>query len=100
MLCPTLFLIYINHISTTLVSNIKLFADDLKLYPLIRPQNLNTVLQCISTVQKDIDSLVTVAELWDLKINAKKLNLLVLVPTSVSLMIWALIHFTPLKAIL
>ncbi len=64
---PILFLIYINYISTTLVSNIKLFADDLKLYHLIRPQNLNTVLQCLSTVQKDTYSLITVTESWGLK---------------------------------
>ena len=72
VLGPTLFLIYINHISSFLVSNIKLFADDLKLYLLIRPLNINTVLQCVSTVQKDIDTLVAVAESWDLKINANK----------------------------
>ncbi len=62
VLGPTLFLIYINHISNTLVSNIKLFADDLKLYLYIRPQSLNTVLQGISAVQRDINSLMEVAE--------------------------------------
>lgn len=76
VLGPTLFLIYINHISNTLVSNIKLFADDLKLYLLIKPQSLNTVLEGISIVQRDIDSLIKVAESWDLKINADKTKLM------------------------
>ena len=62
VLGPTLFLIYINHISTTLFSNVKLFADDLKLYLLIKPQSLHTVLEGISLVQRDIDSLINVAE--------------------------------------
>ena len=75
VLGPTLFLIYIKHISATLVSNVKLFADDLKLYILIKPQNLSTALGGISTIQRDIDSLIEVAESWDLKINADKTKL-------------------------
>ena len=65
----------INHISATLVSNVKLFADDLKLYLLIKSQNLSTVLKGISTIQRDTDSLIEVAESWDLKINADKTKL-------------------------
>ena len=76
VLGPTLFLIYINYISSTLVSNIKLFADDLKLYLLIKPQSLYTVLQDISVVQRDINSLIKVAESWDLKINADKTKIM------------------------
>ena len=46
----------------TLLSNVKLFTDDLKLYLLIKPQSLHTVLEGISLVQRDIDSLINVAE--------------------------------------
>ena len=60
----------------TLLSNVKLFADDLKLYLLIKPQSLHTVLEGISLVQRDIDSLINVAKSWDLKINATKTKLI------------------------
>ena len=75
VLGPILFHIYINHIFATLGFNMKLFADDLKLYLLIKPQNLSTVLDGISTIQRDIDSLIEVPESWDLKINAGKTKL-------------------------
>lgn len=76
VLGPCLFLIYINHVSSTLISNYKLFADDLKLYLLIKPQSFLSVLQGISVVQKDINSLIEVAESWDLKINVNKTKIM------------------------
>ena len=69
---PPLFLIYINHISANLKSNVKIFADDLKLYFLIRPQHLSLALVDISVVQRDTNTLITVAESWDLRVNAAK----------------------------
>lgn len=73
---PLLFLIYINHISANLLSNVKMFADDLKLYLLIRPVHLSYALVDISVVQRDINTLTTVAESWDLRVNADKTKLI------------------------
>ena len=72
VLGPLLFLIYINHISANLMSNVKIFADDLKLYFLIRPQHMSSTLIDISVVQRDINTLMTVAKSWDLRVNASK----------------------------
>ena len=67
-----LFLIYVNHISSDLHSNVHIFADDLKLYLLIRPTYLSSALVDISVVQRDINTLIAVAESWDLRVNASK----------------------------
>ena len=72
VLGPLLFLIYINHISSDLHSNIKIFVDDLKLYLLIRPTYLSSALAAISLVQRDINTFIIVAESWDLRVNATK----------------------------
>ena len=87
VLGPLLFPIYINHISSDLHSNVKKFADDLKLYLLIKPTHLSSALVDISVVQRDINTLIVVSGSWDLRVIASKTKSLVLVLIFVILLI-------------
>ena len=66
VLGPVCFLLYINDIGNNISSNLKLFADDTLLYGLIH--NANDALH----LQRDLDSLVTWAQEWQMNFNPSK----------------------------
>ena len=66
VLCPTLFLIYINDIEDAIHGLIRLFADDTKLY-----SPANTSLD-VEKIQTDIDTLSSWSDTWLLRFNADK----------------------------
>jgi exonuclease III len=72
VLGPTLFLLFINDITSVCSDNvkIKLFADDVKLYSVI------DVLNCNANLQESLDCLVSWANDWQLSINISKCNVL------------------------
>ena len=63
---PTLFLIFINDLPIGLNSNIRIFADDTKIYRPIKHQNDT------NTLQNDINALVQWSNKWKLPFNASK----------------------------
>lgn len=66
VLGPTLFLIYINDLPDVVENVVKLFADDTKLYKAV-----SCPADCDS-LQRDLDSLSTWSNTWQLKFNASK----------------------------
>ena len=66
VLGPLCFLLYINDIGNNISSNLKLFADDTLLYGLIH--NANDALH----LERDLDSLVTWAQEWQMNFNPSK----------------------------
>ena len=68
VLGPTLFLIYVNDLPEGILSSLKLFADDTKLYLIIKLETDREVLQ------QDINRLVKWTEVWQLQLplNASK----------------------------
>jgi ribonuclease P/MRP protein subunit RPP40 len=72
VLGPTLFLIFINDITSVCNDNvkIKLFADDVKLYSVIDISN------CTVSLQESLDCLASWASSWQLSINISKCNVL------------------------
>ena len=69
VLGPLLFLIYVNNLANSLQCKWYAFADDFKLYI---SYNKNSGLEGVSALQRDLDSLVTVSESWNLKLNYSK----------------------------
>ena len=69
VLGPLLFLIYVNNLANSLQCKWYAFADDFKLYI---SYNRNIGLEEVSTLQRDLDSLVSVSESWNLKLNYSK----------------------------
>ena len=67
MLGPILFLIYINDISRNIMSNTKLFADDMKVYRILRETKKD-----IEELQKDLTRLKSWSNDWQLKFNTGK----------------------------
>ena len=72
VLGPTLFLIYVNDLPEGILSSLKLFADDTKLYRVIKLETDREVLQ------QDINRLVKWTEVWQLPLNASKCKTLTL----------------------
>lgn len=73
---PLLFLLYINFITSGVLSPTKIFADDLKMYVNIRfDVEVNTV-RDLAACQSDINNLVGVAKSWGLSMNSDKCVLL------------------------
>ena len=70
VLGPILFLIFINDISTSLSSPVRLFADDCLLYREIKSINDQHILQ------RDLDHLVDWSKLWGMEFNVKKCNII------------------------
>ena len=66
VLGPILFVIFINDMPHVITNCCKLFADDAKLYRTIRTEN------DISSLQKDIDSLIQWSKFWQLPFNEDK----------------------------
>ena len=67
MLGPILFLIYINDISRKIMSNTKLFADDTKVYRILRDTK-----EDVEELQKDLIRLESWSKDWQLKFNTDK----------------------------
>ena len=70
VLGPILFLIFINDISDSVDSFLRLFADDCLLYREIKTREDQDMLQ------KDLDTLVEWAKKWGMEFNIKKCNIL------------------------
>ena len=70
VLGPLLFLTFINDISDSTTSSIRLFADDCFMY---RP--INTMEDC-EALQKDLDSLHSWTAAWQMKFNADKCHVM------------------------
>ena len=66
VLCPLLFLCYINDLPDSAVSQVRLFADDCLLY-----REINTFQDHI-TLQQDLKNLESWADTWGMRINATK----------------------------
>ena len=63
---PLLFLLYVNELPGVVESSMKMFADDTKLYRVIKTNN------DIETLQRDLDELSDWSSKWLLKFNAGK----------------------------
>lgn len=72
VLGPLLFLIYVNNVPSEISCKCKIFADDLKLYLNIRHRSILELLCDVSKCQRDINSIVTTAESWGLRLNSDK----------------------------
>ena len=72
VLGPILFLIYINDISRNIMSSTKLFADDMKLYRLLRDRLLRDTKKDVEELQKDLIRLESWSHVWQLKFNTDK----------------------------
>ena len=70
MLGPTLFLCYINDLPHTIRSNIKLFADDTKVY-----RRIKDISDC-QDLQKDLNSLNNWSQQWKLAFHPQKSSVL------------------------
>jgi hypothetical protein len=68
VLGPILFLIFINDISDSIDSFLRLFADDCLLYREIKTREDQDMLQ------KDLDTLVKWAKKWGMEFNIKKVQ--------------------------
>ena len=66
VLGPTLFLIYINDLPEVVISMVKLFADDTKLYSVVNNQ------QEAEKLQMDLDNICMWSEKWQLNFNTGK----------------------------
>ena len=70
VLGPVLFLIYINHMASSLNCQYKIFADDLKIYMTIQSNNVSSALNCIALFQQNI--LNGMAKSWGLHLHPDK----------------------------
>ena len=70
VLGPLMFLCHINDLPKSVISQVRLFADDCLLYRTIKSE------QDHITLQKDLQSLETWADTWGMRFNAKKCYLL------------------------
>ena len=71
VLGPLLFLIYINDLTNTIDSKIKLFADDTSMYLSLDDNNIRTL-----TLNTDLDKIQTWASIWKVTFNAQKTDTL------------------------
>lgn len=76
VLGPILFLIYINDIAKNLTSTTRLFADDCVIYRQITNRNDHIALQ------KDLNSISTWCDQWQMKINASKTKVITFTTTT------------------
>ena len=67
VLGPVLFLIYINNVSRNISSHTKLFADDMKVYRVLRDTN-----EDVEELQKNLTRLAYWGNDWRLRFNTDK----------------------------
>lgn len=67
MLGPVLFLIYINNVSRNISSHTRLFADDMKVYRVLRDTN-----EDVEELQKNLTRLEYWGNDWRLRFNTDK----------------------------
>ena len=60
VLCPLLFLLFVNNLPTYVISECKFFADDMKIYLNIRHSNIVDMSSDLSSCQRDFDTIVHV----------------------------------------
>jgi hypothetical protein len=72
VLGPVLFLVYVNHISSTVSCKFKAFADDYKLYLQYSRRDLDEVALAVSSLQRDLDAVQQMASSWNLNLNPDK----------------------------
>ena len=80
---PVLFIIYINHVANQISCSYKIFADDIKLYFSFHRSDINS---SVSSMQRDIDKLVSTGASWGLNMNSSKCVCLRFAPRSVQTM--------------
>ena len=76
VLGPLLFIVYVNCLSSFILNNCKLFADDLKLYLRVPTDFNSESYRGLQACQNNIDAVVRISELWGLALNTKKRVLL------------------------
>lgn len=72
VLGPLLFLLYVNHLPTSVQNNCKIFADDLKIYLKYSASSALSLALGTSSCQNDIDQISSVANSWGLDLNREK----------------------------
>ena len=70
VLGPLLFILYVNDMPDLILSNMRMFADDTKIYSVIR--NFDDCLR----LQKDLDQLSQWSRIWLLQFNAAKCKII------------------------
>ena len=70
VLGPLLFILYVNDIPDLILSNMRMFADDTKIYSVIR--NFDDCLR----LQKDLDQLSQWSRIWLLQFNVAKCKIM------------------------
>jgi hypothetical protein len=76
VLGPTLFLMFINDITSTCLNPLYLFADDNSLFRIIRSDE--TLESATTELQKDLDSLAQWTENWNARFNPTKCEVLLI----------------------
>jgi len=66
VLGPLLFLMFVNELPLWIQNEMRMFADDTKIWCKIKTENDGT------TLQEDLDNLSSWSEIWQLKFNAEK----------------------------
>ena len=70
MLGPLLFLLFVNHSRTHVISRYTFFANDLEIYSNIRYSKIVDISSDLFSCQRDINAIVHVASSWGLRLNA------------------------------
>ena len=67
---PALFLVYINDLPDSITKFVKIFADDMKVYSTISTSDNGSIM-----VQNDLTALSDWSDIWELRFNARNVNL-------------------------
>ena len=71
ILGPVLFILYVNNISSGILSTVKLYADDTKVY-----REISDIARDTSILQSDLFYLRNWSEVWQLNFKAKKCEIM------------------------
>ena len=64
-----IFLIYVNHVASSVGCGWKTFADDFKLYLNFPRSACILMLQCMMSLQNNLNMVCAIAKWWNLKLN-------------------------------